>query len=89
MDGKIDFILCEDGGCWYIESLNVPPEIATQPDHVMVQWAKTEAFKDEPDIVFIGVYWRDNALDESGFTTDSIISHTYKKLAQRNSNAGN
>jgi hypothetical protein len=89
MDGKIDFIVCEEGGSWYIESLNVPAEIASQTDSTMVQWAKAERFKDEPDVVFVGVYWRDQILDESGLSTETIISNYNKTLHKGNNNARN
>lgn len=78
--GKIDFIVCEAGGAWYIESLLVPEEIALQPNPILVQWAREYRFFDEPDVVFIGVYWRDEILDETGLTTKAIISESYQKL---------
>jgi hypothetical protein len=89
MDGKIDFIVCEAGGAWYIESLSVPEEIAVQPNPVLVEWAKRERFADEPDVVFIGVYWRDEILDETGMTNEAIVASTYQKMQRKVANAGN
>lgn len=80
MEGKIDFIVCEMGGAWYIESLSVPEEIAVQTNPVLVEWAKRERFADDPDVVFIAVYWRDEILDETGLTTDAVVSSTYQKM---------
>ena len=90
MKGKVDFIVCEEGGGWYIESLDVPADIAVQPDKVMVEWAKADRFSDEPDVVFIGVYWRDEWLDETGLTTQAVISGAYERYSHRKAaNAGN
>lgn len=88
MKGKIDFIVCEKDGAWYTESIQIPPEIATQPDQVLVDWAKRERFNDEPDIVFIGVYWRDQVLDELGLTTEAAVAAAYSKI-NKVANAGN
>jgi len=73
MVGKIDFIVCEEGGSWYIESADVPDDIATKRNSYLVEWAKKEFLKEEPDIVYVGVYWRDEALDEMGITTEKVI----------------
>lgn len=89
MNGKIDFIVCEDGGSWYIESLNVPQEIALQPDGPLVQWAKSEHFDNDPDVVFVGVYWRDEILDASGISTDKLIHSGYKNIIRGKANARN
>ncbi|MFW9878244.1 MAG: hypothetical protein ACFFG0_34620 [Candidatus Thorarchaeota archaeon] len=61
--GKIDFIICEEGGAWYFESLQIPADIAVRPDSELVRYAKENHFKDNLDIIFIGVYWRDDYLD--------------------------
>jgi hypothetical protein len=78
--GKIDFIVCEEGGSWYIESLQVPQEIAVLSNSTLVEWAKSERFADEPDVVFVGVYWRDEVLDETGLTTEAVISNMYQRM---------
>ena len=75
-----------------MESLTVPPEIAVQPDNVLVEWAKAERFCDEPDIVYVGVYWRDEVLDETGLTTEAAVSAAYaryQKSQRKVANAGN
>lgn len=90
MDGKIDFIVCEAGGAWYIESLQIPEEIALQPNPVLVEWAREHRFHDEPDVVFVGVYWRDEVLDETGLTTKAAISEAYQRLQDyKRANVGN
>ncbi len=89
MEGKIDFIVCEEGGAWYLESLSVPQEIAVQPNPVLVEWAKRERFSDEPDVVFIGVYWRDELLDETGLTDAAVVASTYQNMQRKVANAGN
>jgi hypothetical protein len=92
MEGKVDFIVCEEGGGWYLESLNVPPEIAVQPDKALVEWAKAERFCDEPDIVYVGVYWRDEWLEETGLTTEAVVSKAYERYSnsqKKVANAGN
>jgi hypothetical protein len=72
--GKIDFIVCESSGGWYTTSFNVPDEIAVQSNDYLVDWAKHEKFNDEPDIIFVGVYWRDSLIDQcSGITQSSIL----------------
>lgn len=78
--GKIDFIVCEEGGSWYIESLQVPQEIAVLPNAALVEWAKSERFADEPDVVYVGVYWRDEVLDKTGLTTEAVIANVYQKM---------
>jgi hypothetical protein len=80
MNGKVDFIVCEEGGGWYIESIQIPPEIAIQSNANLVQYAKETRFDDEPDVVYIGVYWRDQVLDEMGLTTEAAVSLTYDHL---------
>jgi hypothetical protein len=92
MDGKIDFIVCEEGGGWYLESLVVPAEIAVQPDKILVEYAKRERFSDEPDVVYVGVYWRDEVLDETGLTTEAVVSKVYEQYQnskKKVANAGN
>lgn len=88
MEGKIDFIVCEEGGSWYLESLQIPQEIATQSNAILVQYAKDNRFHDEPDVVFIGVYWRDQVLDEMGLTTEAAVSSAYQRL-HKDTNARN
>ena len=78
--GKIDFIVCEAGGAWYIESLQVPQEIAVLPDADLVEFARSGRFQDEHDVIFIGVYWRDEHLDLAGLTTSAAVTSAYKKL---------
>jgi hypothetical protein len=74
MVGKIDFIVCEEGGAWYISSLNVPDEIACQSNDVLSSWAKCELIADEPGIVFVGVYWRDDHnIISSGITEEAAM----------------
>lgn len=64
-NGKIDFIVCEKQGCWYFKSLQLPEEISIKSNEKIVEYAKEHHFKDELiDIIYIGVYWRDSALDE-------------------------
>lgn len=79
MKGSIDFIVCEDVGCWYIQPLQVPIEIAKQNNNSLVEWAKINHFNNDPDISYIGVYWRDELLDEAGegITTDAAIAFAY------------
>jgi hypothetical protein len=81
MNGKIDFIICEDGGSWYIESKNVPLDVAILPNAELVEWTKKEMF-DCPDIVFVGVYWRDQIVDEFGLTNSETIKMVYQKSQQ-------
>lgn len=88
MAGKVDFIVCEQEGGWYIESLQIPEEIATQSNQALVEYAKENRFSDEPDIVYIGVYWRDQALDEMGLTPDAAVSAIYARM-QKDSHARN
>lgn len=83
--GKIDFIICEDGGCWYLESFQVPLEIATQANHVLIHWAKAEKLSDNPDIVYVGVYWRDQLIDdEAGITNEAAINKAYSQINKCN-----
>lgn len=80
MVGKIDFIVCEDCGSWYISSVDVPDDIAIKPNSYLVEWAKKEIFKEEPDIIYVGVYWRDEALEEMGITTEKVIEKIHLSL---------
>ncbi len=80
MNGKVDFIVCEEGGGWYIESIQVPLEIAIQSNADLIQYAKETRFNDEPDVVYVGVYWRDQVLDEMGLTTEAAVSLAYERL---------
>ena len=74
MAGKIDFIVCEAGGFWYIESLDVPEEVAAQSNDVLSEWAKKMLIHDEPDVVFVGVYWRDDHnILTSGITQEAAM----------------
>jgi hypothetical protein len=84
MNGKVDFIVCEEGGGWYIESLQIPAEICTQPNANLVQYAKETRFADEPDVVYVGVYWRDQALDEMGLTSEAAVSAVYARMQKDN-----
>ena len=89
MKGKIDFIVCEGSGAWYLESLQVPEEIATQPNAALVEYAKAEKFNNEPDILFVGVYWRDSVADELGLTTEAAVSVAYNKHYKKVESAAN
>jgi hypothetical protein len=89
MQGKVDFIVCEEGGGWYIESLDIPAEIAVQPDKVLVEYAKTERFSDEPDVVYVGVYWRDEWLDETGLMPGAVASSAYQRYIDSQRKADN
>ena len=74
MSGKIDFIVCESGGAWYLASMVVPDEVAVQSNDVLSEWAKRRLIQDEPDIVFVGVYWRDDfSVLTSGITQEAAM----------------
>ena len=64
--GRIDFILCENSGAWYITSKEVPLNIAAGANEGLQAWMETELKKDGEieDICYIGVYWRDPNVDE-------------------------
>lgn len=88
--GKVDFIICEEGGFWYLESFQVPLDIAVQPNPILVQWAKTEKLSREPDIVYVGVYWRDQIIDDdTGITNEAAVSIAYSKLSYKECNERN
>jgi hypothetical protein len=89
MIGKVDFIVCEEGGSWYIESLQIPVEIAIQPNANLVEYAKKTRFDDEPDVIYVGVYWRDQVLDEMGLTTEAAVSSVYERLQNKGTHARN
>jgi len=78
--GKVDFIICEKGGFWYLESYQVPKDIAIQPNQILVDWAKVEKLSDEPDIVYVGVYWRDQLLDDTGITNEAAVNKAYSTM---------
>lgn len=61
MDGKIDFIICEDGGMWFTESHTIPEEIASKPNEEIIKYAKENLLSE--DFFYIGVYWRDPNID--------------------------
>jgi hypothetical protein len=79
--GKIDFIVCEEGGGWYITSLKVPIEIAKLDNKFVTEWAKNNHFLNEPGLIFVSVYWRDDAIMEqhSGIMPDAVQKMIYKK----------
>ena len=80
--GKIDFIVCEEGGSWYIQSLDVPDDIAISPNSHLVEWAK-KILKEEPGIIYVGVYWRDEVLDEMGLTEEKAIERVYQQESHK------
>jgi hypothetical protein len=72
--GRIDFILCENNGGWYITSKEVPLSVAAGDNAGLQAWMEEELKKDGEieDICYIGVYWRDPAVDE--VSQDSLLN---------------
>ena len=84
MDGKIDFIVCEREGTWYITSFNVPHDIAVSSNPTIVEWAQKTHLCDDPDVIYVGVYWRDLLLDEdSSKTPCNIVEKILKDSLSR------
>ena len=64
--GRIDLIVCLRNGSWYFDHVTVPTKIAQQDDHKIIEWAKENEAVDGPDVIYIGVYWRDPNIDLLG-----------------------
>jgi hypothetical protein len=60
---KIDFMICLRDNSWYVESQDVPAEIAARSSEEITAWA-VENFYNRVDIFWVGVYWRDPNIDE-------------------------
>jgi len=58
---KIDFIICESSGVWFMQSHSIPQNIAIKSDIEIVNYGIEKSLFDE-EYFYIGVYWNDPSI---------------------------